>query len=68
MLSFCAPDSTASPLLPFISREPDALYRRFVAAMQAGGLRTFYASIRSWRVSRILLIWRLRRQPSSCAG
>ena len=33
-----------APLLAFISREPDALYRRFVAAMQEDGLRTFYAS------------------------
>ena len=33
-----------APLAPLISAAPDAVYRRFVAAMQAGGLHTFYAA------------------------
>ena len=33
-----------APLLSRISHEPDAVYRRFVVAMQAGRLRTFYTA------------------------
>ena len=34
--------SDLTPLAPFVYREPDAVYRRFVAEMKSGGLVSFY--------------------------
>ena len=47
--------SNFAPLVPFIDPTPDALYRRFVRAMEAGGMidlcRRNPALARSWQLS-----------------